>query len=88
MQEITKKQLLECCDKDKEWGFNRALDRRFVEGLPDLIFPIISAMEGLHEHKQGRACEKHMRIVVALNEQGEIGVIDVPLDFYFTLAMM
>lgn len=61
--------------------YNRAAFEHVLKALPkDKLYPITFNM--FHHHKGGRPTETHMRVVVAINEQGNCVSIDCDLNLY------
>ena len=65
--------------------YNRQLDAKFIDSLPDdKWFPIFFTM--LHEHAAGVKVDTHMRCWVAFDEKGTKAFIDVPMKLYDALV--
>jgi|688.fasta_scaffold13431_19 hypothetical protein len=67
--------------------YNRTLDPAFIARLPeDKIFPVVFTM--LHEHRAGKACEPHVRVMIAVPSVGETAglsdrlLLDVNMDLF------
>jgi len=59
-------------------GYNRTLDKDFIERLPsDVNFPVVFTM--IHEHIAGKPAEPHMRCMFVHNELGDRFIIDMPM---------
>ena len=65
---------------DPGWKFNRSISADDIPG--DVwVFPVVFEM--LHEHRAGKKCEPHHRLVVMTSLKiGRHIVFDVPAEFY------
>lgn len=82
---FTKDLLLEATNNYEAWGYNQGLKPEYVANLsPDIKFTLTTE-SFVHEHKKGKPCEKHYRCVITLNQNGDRGLVDVPMEFYFNL---
>jgi len=64
-------------------GYNRLICEDFLENLPDVNFPIVDSF--LHEQFpefMGQTAKQVMRCIVAINEKGQILVLDMSEDQY------
>jgi len=78
---------------DTVYKYNRTIRPEAIDALPDdQLFPIVFNM--LHEHRAGKPCEPHVRIMIAVPqmENGqplpgltERMLLDVPMDLYNAL---
>jgi hypothetical protein len=50
---MTKARLIECAQKAEEWGYERKLTLSDVGGLPDLNYPVLTAL--VYLNRRGRA---------------------------------
>lgn len=74
-------------DSSIRFQYNRTLDPEFIALLPDEgFFPVVFTM--LHEHRAGKACEPHVRVMIAIPRLGEtVGLserilLDVNMDLF------
>jgi putative restriction endonuclease len=68
-------------------NYNRSLDFKFVESLPDdKWFPIVMTL--IHDHANGVRVDPHMRCWVEFDEKGRKAFIDVPMKIYDALATL
>ena len=53
-----------------QFKYNRTIDPEFIAQLPEnKLFPIVFTM--MHEHRAGKACEPHVRAMIAVPSPGE-----------------
>lgn len=65
-------------------NYNRQLEPKFVNGLPDdKLFPAFFTM--IHEHAQGKKVDPHVRCWVAFDEKGTTAFIDCDMTLYNNL---
>jgi hypothetical protein len=65
-------------------GYNRALMDDFVDGLSDkLKYPVCYHI--VHRHKRGEACEPHIRVFIATDDEGSTVALDCELNLFQTL---
>lgn len=66
--------------------YNRAVFEHVLDALPnDKVYPVITKLP--HHHKGGRPTETHMRVVVVINEQGQLVTIDCDMSLYRSLPV-
>jgi putative restriction endonuclease len=85
---------LKCFNKDSlieanriahKKNYNRSLDFKFVESLPDdKWFPIVMTLP--HEHAMGVKVPLHMRCWVVFDEKGHRAFIDIDMKLYKNLV--
>ena len=56
-------------------GYNRVIDEKFLDRLPDQFYTPMFTM--LHEHKAGKPCDPHVRCV--FNHEGDYFMVDVEM---------
>jgi|688.fasta_scaffold1169585_1 hypothetical protein len=57
-------------------GYNRIVDEKFLDRLPDEKFYVPNFVL-LHEHKAGKLCDPHVRCV--FDHEGDYFIIDVEM---------
>ena len=65
-------------DRSNKINYNRALNRKYIAKLPDdTAFEVAAVM--IHEHKNGKRVEPHVRCQVRWNEASfvRIGFLDI-----------
>lgn len=82
---FNKTTILHANKEAKKNNYNRQLEPKFVDSLPeDVWFPIFFTM--MHEHAAGVKVDMHVRCWVQFDEHGTKGWIDIPMKIYNTLA--